>query len=190
METNTSSPSQTTPGKKSAAVGVKWGFIIGLVGCVITTLSFMVILPRSYATFLVMTFVSFVLTLVLLGFAAAEQRRAQGGFISLKEAFRVIFIAILIVVALNTAYGVLYAKVIDPDSVVRTKEATLSFMERMGTPQSQLDKQAADFDADAAKSTSPARLLMSAGVSVVFYSLFGLLVALIVRRKPPLMGPQ
>ena len=185
MESQTVFPAQPSSKPNSTSVGVKWGLIAGLVSCVVTTVNFMFILKSSYVAFLIMSLLSFVVTLVLSGMGAAEQRRAQGGYITFKEAFRVVFITVLIATIIGTIYGLVYVKAIDPGSVDRMKESTLTFMERMGTPQDAIDDTAANFDKQNMGSMSFGRVMLGAAQSLIIYSLLGLLVALIVRRRHP-----
>lgn len=184
METQTVFPAQPTAAVVNKNdIAIKWGVIIGLVSCLITTANFMVVIKSSYIAFLVVTFLAFGVTLVLAGVAAAQQRRAQGGYITFREAFRVVFICILIASLIGTVYGILYTKFIDPVSIARVKEATLGFMERMGVPPDSIDKTASDFDEQQEGSMSVRRIALAFAQSLIVYSLFGLLVALIVRRK-------
>jgi uncharacterized membrane protein (DUF106 family) len=166
-------------------IAVKWGIITALVACVIITVGFKFVLAQSYFGFLALMFANFLVILILAGMAAVAQRKAMGGYISFKDAFSTIFIVLLIATVLHSLYGVLYAKYIDPDSVTRMKEATLSFLEGMKTPQEKLDETAAEFDRQQKVGMQPAQLALSTAKNLILYSLFGMIPAAIVKRKRP-----
>lgn len=177
-------PAQEDMKVKLSDIPLKWGLIIGIVGCILTTLNFTVII-KNYTLFLVFSFITFVVNLVLLYITGLQQRKAMGGFINVKQAFRAIFFAILISTLITTIYGVVYTKVIDPDVFTKVKEGTLAFMERMKVPQEKIDEQMAKFDEQQKDSMKPGKLLFSYATSLVLYSIFGFICALIVKRKKP-----
>lgn len=165
-------------------IPVKWGIIIGIVSILWTTINGMFILPRNYMAYLVLTFAVFAVMIVLYGVAGAKQRKAMGGYISFKDAFAAIFIAILISSAISSIWGFVYAKWIDPHMVEKIKDGTLSFMERMKVPQDKIDEQAANFDKQVTDSQRPAQLLFSYAKGLIFLSIFGMICAAIVKRAP------
>lgn len=169
---------------KLGDIPLKWGIITGVIGCILITLNFTVII-KNYMAFLAFSFITFVVTVVLYGIAGAKQRKAIGGYISLKQAFQAIFFVILISTTITTVYGIIYTKYIDPDVYVKVKEGTLSFMEKMKTPQDKIDKALEDFDKQRADGMKPANILLSFAKSLILYSIFGFVCALIVKRKRP-----
>ena len=179
----------TTPGETPASfnrwdIPVKMGLLIGLLSVILSTISYMFIMPASYVGFLVSTGVSFVLSIFLCGVAGARQRKAMGGYISLKDAFAAIFVAILISTVIATIWGVVYAKYIDPQVLEKLKESTLAFMERMKAPQEKLDETAEKFDKQMSDGIKPGQLLQGFAQSLVLAGIFGFIAAAIVRRAP------
>ncbi len=171
-------------GFKRWDIPVKMGVLIGLAGVLLSALNYMFILPASYVAFLAFTGITFIVTLVLYGITGARQRKAMGGYITLKDAFAAIFMAILISSVITTIWGLIYAKLIDPEVSEKIKTATLGFMERMKVPAEQLDKTSADIDQTLADSTKPKFLIYNFAKSLVISSIFGFIVALIVKRAP------
>jgi hypothetical protein len=165
-------------------IPVKMGVIIGIINMLWTTLNNMLVLPHNYIAYLVLNLVIFILMIVLYGNTGVRQRKAMGGFITLKEAFSAIFITILISTAIAAIWSVVYAKWIDPHVGEKVKEGTLAFMERMKMPQERLDEQAANFDKQLIESVQPAQLLLSYAKGIIFMSIFGFICAAIVRRAP------
>jgi Na+/H+-dicarboxylate symporter len=108
----------------------------------------------------------------------------MGGYISIKEAFAAIFIAILISTIMTTIWGIVYARVIDPGLSLKIKESTLAFMESMKAPQEKLDQTAADIDKQIGDSIKPGALIYGYAKSLVITSIFGFICAAIVRRAP------
>lgn len=165
-------------------IPVKMGILIGLAGILLSAMNYIFIMPASYIGFLVFTGITFLVTLVLLFVTGTKQRKAMGGYILLKDAFAAIFVAIVISSVITTIWGVLYARVIDPDVTDKVKTATLGFMEQMNVSSEQLDKSAADMDKQLADGMKPKFLLYNFAKSLVVSSLFGFIIALIVKRTP------
>lgn len=179
-----SSETETNSSFNRWDIPVKFGLLIGLIGIVLTTVNFMFVLRSSYVAFLACSGVFFVVHLFLYYYTGVRQRKAMGGYISLKEAFSAIFIAILISTIISTIWGLVYAKLIDPESTSIVKEGTLAMLEKANMSTADIDKKAQDFDEIAAKSTQPKVLLLSLAQSLVITSIFGFICALIVRREP------
>lgn len=174
----------TDTGFKRWDIPVKMGLLIGVVNILWKTINNMFVLPRNYIAYLVLTFAVFVVMIVLYGVTGARQRKAMGGYISLKDAFSAIFVTILISSAIGAVWDVVYMKLVDPHVGDKVKEGTLAFMERMKVPQDKIDEQAANLDKQLAKSMAPARMLLSYLGGVIFLSIFGFICAAIVKREP------
>jgi len=166
------------------AIPVKWGILAGLFSVILTTVNFMFIIG-NYPFFLATSFVIYVVVILFYFFAGVQQRRAFGGYISLKEAFRTIFIVILISGLISTVYGILYVKLIDPGVMDTIKESTMAFLERVGTPPEKIDETVEAFDREAARGMQPARLLYAFAQQIIVQSIFGFICAFIVKRKRP-----
>jgi hypothetical protein len=171
------------------SIPIKWGLIIGLLSCILATINFMFII-NNYVAFLVFTFVMYVVTIILYGVTGVQQRKAMGGYITFKEAFQAIFLAILISTIITSVYGVIYTKFIDPTVVDRIKEGTLAFMENMNVPEEKLDQTAADIDQQFEDSLKPGKLLYAIAKSLIISSIFGFICALIVKKQKPVFPGQ
>lgn len=179
-----SDPTISTPSFNKWDIPVKMGLLIGLLSIVLSVINYMFLLPKSYIAFMVLTAVTFIAMIILYGVTGARQRKAMGGFITLKEAFSAIFVAILISSIISTVWGIIYAKMIDPNVVDKVKVGTLEFMQNMHAPQEKMDETAATLDKQFAESMKPGILLYSYAKSLVVLSIFGFIAAFIVRRKP------
>jgi len=183
MENRVFSPSQA-PQADNRLLPVMWGIITGVIGCLFITFNFLVLI-KHYMLFMAFNIIGFMLTVVLYWLAGTRQRKALGGYIDIKTAFRAIFIVILISSIMTTAYGLMYTIYIDPDAIANTKEATLQFMEGRNVPQEKLDEVAETIDEQAAASKKPGNLAYAFARSLIINSIFGLLCALIVKRQRP-----
>lgn len=170
------------------AIPIRYGLMVGFISMFLSTITFLYILKVSFIAFGAAGFLMFAVPVVFYGIAAAQQRKAFGGFITLKDAFQAVFIVILISLTISSIYGLVYAKYIDPTCMERVKEAMLNFFESMKSmPQASIDEQIAKIDAQVSSSTQPARLLYSFAQSIIIHSIFGFIAALIVSRKKPLI---
>jgi uncharacterized membrane protein YvlD (DUF360 family) len=165
-------------------IPVKMGIIIGIVSSILNTANFMFLLPANFIAFSVFIFIISFACVLLYGVTGAQQRRAIGGFINIKDAFQAIFIAILISTAISSIWGLVYAKYIDPEIGQKLKAGTLAFMEKFNVPQDKLDEASRSLDEQLQESMRFSAILYSYAKSLIVYSIFGFICALIVRRSP------
>ncbi|MEI8279690.1 MAG: DUF4199 domain-containing protein [Bacteroidota bacterium] len=165
-------------------IPIKWGIIIGLISCYLTTVQFMYLMQHIYM-FILSLLVFSLTNVILFGVVGAQQKKAMGGYISIKDAFQAIFVAILIFLAIATLYGILYDKVIDPSSKDRMKETVLNFMERMNAPREAIDKRAEEMDKIAKESQGVGAMIFGYMRYVIIYSIFGFICAAIVKKEKP-----
>lgn len=173
-----------TTTSNSAAIAIRWGIIIAVISCVLSTVINM-FLVENMIPYFGSLFLVFALQFVLFGVAATQQRKAMGGYMSFKESFRVVFIAILIVIVINTIFSQIYLHLIDPDLPAKLKEATLKFSEKMGATQEQLDQAAAKADEQMKEGQGIGRQVLGFFMSIVIYSLFGFIPAAIAKKSKP-----
>ncbi len=175
---------QNNPDFNKNAIPVRMGIITALVSIVTLTCVnlFLVHNLFAYGTGIV---IALIINILLLGYTGKQQRKAMGGYITIKEAFSAIFIAILILVGVGTVYSYIYLHFIDPDFAIKMKETSLAFAERMGANQSALDEAAKKSDESIQKSTSISTQMISVAWGIVMYSIFGFICAAIVKKDRP-----
>jgi hypothetical protein len=168
--------------KKSA---VNYGLILGAVLALMTTL--MYVLNTELFTKWWIGILSFLVVIVVAIVSVAKAKGILGGVMSFKEAFTVYFITVAIGSLISTLVGILIFNIIDPDLAAflqeRTLEMTAEFLQKLGTPQAEIDKQMskmADQDNFAIFSQ-----LKNYVFGLAFMSVIGLLVALIFKTKNP-----
>ncbi|MGV6831563.1 MAG: DUF4199 domain-containing protein [bacterium] len=119
--------------------------------------------------------------------AAMKIRSELGGYISFKDAFTGFFLTMVVSTVLSTIVSIVLFVVIDPEAAQYLNEQVLvqtkEMMERWNTPQDvmvrELEK-AREKDNFSVGNQSFGML-----ISFIFYAIFGLIVALIVKRKNP-----
>lgn len=173
------------PPVKRFDIPVKMGIIIGVVAAILNTANYMFLLPVNYIGFLVFTFVVYIACILLYGVTGAQQRKAMGGFIDIKDAFQAIFIAILISSIISSVWGFVYARYVDPELTDKIKAGTLGLMERFKAPQDKLDEASAKFDEQVKSSLNFGNMLYAFAKGLILQSIFGFICAAVVRRNPP-----
>lgn len=176
-------PNESTEPVSKYAIAVRYGLMTGFVSMFLTTINFLYLLKISYAAFLFGGFLMFAVPIVFYWIAASRQRKMLGGFISLKDAFQVIFIVIIISMVISTIYGLIYNKYIDPDFITRMKESMQSFFEKLNMPEDKMDEALASVDGATAAATKPSKLFYSLAQGIIFQSIFGFIVALIAKKE-------
>ncbi|MDP2687489.1 MAG: DUF4199 domain-containing protein [Aequorivita sp.] len=173
---------QPISSKKSA---VTYGLILGAVLALMTTL--MYVLNTELFTKWWIGILSFLVVIAIAIVSVAKAKGILGGIISFKEAFTVYFITVAIGSLISTFVGILIFNILDPDLAAflqeKTLEMTAEFMQKMGTPQVEIDKQMAKMaDQDNFAILSQ---LKNYVFGLAFMSVIGLLVALIFKTKNP-----
>src|SRR5688500_16587410 len=92
--------------------GVKWGLIISVVYCAFLYMRYQVG-ETSPMIFGGLAFVGFVIVLVLMLVSGFQLRKKLGGFIELKQAFKALFIAVLIFELAYAIFNFIYLKYIN-----------------------------------------------------------------------------
>lgn len=167
------------------SIPLTWGVITGVVSILIFTIYSMFLMSSmGFMGTTVIGVLSFIVVMVLLLVMSLQQRKAMGGFISFKEAFQGLFIAILIVVAISNIYTVIYTNWIDPQYFDKVKEMSVSMVSGLGDEEA-ADAVAEKMDEEFEKQKSFSRQMLGFAGSVILYSLFGFIIAAVVKRNKP-----
>ena len=160
----------------AALISIVWTVIAYLVGVKLFT--------NWWASGFIAIFI-----LVYLIISIIKIRRMKGNVISFQEAFLnfLVMIAIYAVVANLFNYLLLY--VIDPafgQAVIDASiEKTIGFMEKFNVPESDIEKALTGMEEEFEKQKSFLGMLSGMIKGVAFMAVIGVIVALIVKRKPP-----
>jgi len=166
------------------AIAIRYGLMTGFVSMFLTTINFLYLLKNKLCSIFSRWFFNVCSSNSFYWIAATQQRKMLGGFISLKDAFQVIFIVILISMVISTIYGLIYNKYIDPDfNYPNEMNQCKAFFEKMKMPEDKMDEALASVDGATASATKPSKLLYSLAQGIIFQSIFGFIIALIAKKE-------
>ncbi|GAA4462828.1 hypothetical protein GCM10023093_10100 [Nemorincola caseinilytica] len=173
-----SEPLSTAARNKMAMMN---GLVLGVIYIIIGT----VLNMTANALFLYMLLkgIGYLVYLVILGFMLANVRKANGGYIELREVFGAAFVIVLVAGTLSFAYNYLYVYVIDPGFTDKVKNATLAAMEKAKLPDEQIDK--ALNDIEKSRKFNLQNTIMSYMGGLLLDSFLGLIVSLIIKKPRP-----
>lgn len=171
----------------SGAHGIRWGLIIGGVYAILVFLRYY-LGSGNVLTFSLMTYVGFPIVLVLLFLSGRQARIDNGGHIEMREAFKVMFIAVLIFEVFYMLVTFIYLKYIDPTFFEKLRDSTENLMIQAKTPQKDIDNMLGNLDQVQAQSKQIGvfDLIKTYLYSVGMTGLFAILFAFILKRKPPM----
>ena len=164
--------------------GLKWGLIIGIIYCVLLWLRYSLGESNPVVFGLWMT-ISFIVVLVLLFVSGVQLRKKAGGYIDLKETFKILFLSVLIFELMYAIFNFIYLKYVNPDFFVRFKAASEAMLEAAKQPQEEIDRTLKNIDVDAARNMNIFDFMKSYLFSIAVTGIFAFLIALIVKRNPP-----
>ena len=186
MEQQTSSINVPDQHFNPYAIPLRMGLLIAIIKIIFSTVSYQFFLD-SWTMTMLFTALSFLLGIVLMCVAGAQQRKALGGYMNIKQAFQAIFITALVIVILNFIYDFIYIRYIDPGMFDKIRESSIGFAERMGAPQEKLDQMAENFDKQAVEKTNVGKQLLNLGTQIVWYGIISFICAAIMKKKKPVL---
>ncbi len=168
--------------KKSS---VNYGLTLGAILGVTTTLIYVVSMEMLTKWWL--GIILFLIAIAVGIVSVAKSKDILGGFISFKEAFTSYFITIAIGLLINVIVGILIFVVIDPDAAVFLQEQIIeiarSMMESFGAPEADINTAIAEMEST--NNYSFGSQLQAYVTQLAIYSVFGLLIALIMKKNDP-----
>lgn len=168
------------------SIPVYWGLIIGFISIFTFTIYSMFMMESAgiWGASALGIF-SFLLMLILLGVMATKQRTAMGGYITFREAFQGIFVSILIITLMSQVYSIIYSTWIDPEYFEKMKEMQLNMTYKLGGSEEAMTKAEEKIEEQMNEKNSIKNILIGMSTSLILYSLFGFIVAAIVKRNKP-----
>ncbi len=166
-------------------IPLRWGVVIGIVQIFIFTIYSMFLMSsaRPWGAFGLM-FVTFAVCMILLGVMGVQQRKAMGGFINFKQAFQGIFVSILIMIVISQVYSIIYTNFIDPEYYEKSKAMSIELASSFGNEKVTNEAiERAEEQIERQKSFSGQA--MGFALSIIFYSIFGFIIAAIVKKDKP-----
>ena len=164
-------------------IGLRYGFITGFLYFILLFCRFKFFSsnPRYFVTFAV---VSYLIILIMYLFTAIARKNELGGYADLKEIFTSVFIVILITELLYIVFNLVYFKIVDPSFWENFQTSTRTELQMAHIPEEQIQLQMKSFK-DMEHQSTPGNLIKGYGTSVVVDSVFGLIFAIILRKRNP-----
>ena len=163
--------------------GITFGVTIGIVSALITATIYAVDLNLFTSWWIgalsILTYL--ILGIVLL----VKTKKELNGVFSFKNAFTTYFIAIVIGILISVLFNILLFNVIDPSAKETVNELiikyTMNMMQKLGAPASSINEAIAKMKEN--DPYSPIQLLKGSVFTILFSSLFGLILAAFFKSK-------
>ncbi|MFC4740597.1 DUF4199 domain-containing protein [Flavobacterium ponti] len=164
--------------------GITFGIITGVISILITGFIYLVDIKLFTAWWLGLVSIAIYLGIGI--YLLIKTRKELGGVFSFKDAFTTYFISAVIGIAISVIFNILLFNVIDPslkDTVQELSiESAVSMMKKFGTPTSEIKKAVEGMSETNQFETMS--LLKGSAFSIIFSSIFGLILAAIFKSKP------
>ncbi|EPR72183.1 hypothetical protein ADIWIN_3022 [Winogradskyella psychrotolerans RS-3] len=172
--------------KSLKSVAVNYGVYLSLILVSFTIIGYAIDLELLVNFWLVMLLLP--LICIIFGIiSSAKAKSMLNGFISFKQAFSSYFITIAIGILISTLVTFILFNYVDQEAAIILKEIvlekTVSLMENFGAPASEIEK--AMIEMEKQDTFAITTQLKSLAQGFVFYSIIGLLVALIMKKNDP-----
>ncbi len=129
----------------------------------------------------------FVLILILFIAAVNSVKKAQGGYISFKEAFTTFVVAYIINALIVTLFKILLFNVADPKAADEINKViiqnTINLMERLRVPESQIESTIQNLENNNPFSANSQ--VRSFFLEIIFFAVIGLIVAAFAKKNEP-----
>jgi hypothetical protein len=162
-------------------MAMKYGLVLGLLHIVVISLVNMA--ATTMVLFSLLRFAGYMVYLVILGFMLARIRKANGGYIELRELFGPAFIILVIAGGISHIYEDVYVYLIDPFFFEKMLNASIKSFGKGRIP----DWKIAEMMAEIGKRTAfnLGNTILRFFSNVLIDCLFGLLVSLIIKKQRP-----
>lgn len=170
--------------ESNIAHGIKWGIIIGAVYCVMLFIRYSTG-DTNPIMLAVWSFIGYAVVLGLLTYSGILLRKNVGGYIDLKEAFKILFLSVLLFELFYTIFNFIYLKYIDPQFFETLKAATRVLLEQTDQSQDKIDEMLSKMDTDAASNQNIGNAMKSYLFSIMMSGIFAMIISLIIRKNKP-----
>ena len=169
---------------KSNAISM--GVVLGIVLALVTVLAY-TIYQGMYTNWVAGIGLS--LMIIIFGIVSAiKSRKLAGGYIGFKEAFTSYLITVAIGTLISTAVSIIIYVAVDPDAAAGINEqiieTTVGFMEKFGTPESEIEKAITKMETE--NQFSLVNQIKGWFWGILIYIIIGLLASLAIKKNEPL----
>ncbi len=162
--------------------GVKWGLIIGFIYCLLLWVRFSTGTSNP-VIFTLWTVAGYILVLILLLVSGFRLRKMNGGYIELKEIFKVLFLSVLIFEFFYEVFTFFYLKYINPDFFQKLRDATEVLLQKTTKSQDEIDKMLKNIDPDTGKNLNLFDVMKSYLFYIAISGLCAFIFSLIIQKK-------
>ena len=164
-------------------LATSYGLYLGIALILITVLIYAFDISLMTEWYLMV--INLVLILTLCTMAVRKAKKFHTGLFSFKEAFSAYFLTVVIGLFLATLFSLLLFNVIDPEAAETLKELTMekqaAMFENFGMTEAQINEAMVEMEKQ--ETFSLKSLAISFASQLVFFSIIGLIIALIFREK-------
>ena len=169
--------------KSTKKLATNYGLYLGLALILITVLIYAFDISLMTEWYLIL--INFLLVVVLGIMAVKNAKKASTSLFTFKNAFSAYFLTILIGLFIATIFSLILFNVVDPQAAETLKELSMEkqaeMLEGFGMTEAQINQTMAE--AQAQDTFSLKNLGISFASQLVFFSIIGLIIALIFREK-------
>jgi len=163
--------------------GITFGILTGIISALITTSIYVIDLNLFVSWWIgIVSILSYVIIGIIL---LSKTKKEMKGIFVFKDAFTTFFISALIATLIGTAFNILLFNVIDPSAQDTLKEITIkkavAMMQKFNSPAVAINEMIAKMNESNPYSVS--ELLKGSVYSIVFNSIFGLIMAAFFKSK-------
>ncbi|RBN48946.1 DUF4199 domain-containing protein [Flavobacterium psychrolimnae] len=163
--------------------GITFGVIIGVVSALITATIYAIDLNLFTSWWIgALSIVTYLIIGIVL---LSKTKKELNNVFTFKDAFTTYFIATLIGILISTVFNILLFNIIDPSAKDTLNELmikyTANMMQKLGTPASAINEAIAKMKENNPYST--VELLKGSAFSIIFSSIFGLILAAFFKSK-------
>ncbi|WP_304143631.1 DUF4199 domain-containing protein [Mesoflavibacter zeaxanthinifaciens] len=170
--------------KTIKSIASNYGLYLGLLIAVVYVISYAInieLLTKWWIGIIML------LAIIVFGIVSiSKSKKAQNGFISLKEAFTSYFITILIGLIVASVVAIVLFNVIDPDAAITLKEKTIEntaeMMRNWNAPEESI-VETVEKMREQPNQFSIGSVLQSLVIQLVIFSIIGLIAALIMKKS-------
>ena len=168
------------------SIALNYGLYLGIILILLTGIAYATNLDLFLQIWFGLLFLA--ATIAMGVTSVVKSKKALGGYISFKDAFTAFFITLAVGGLINTIMTVIIFNVIDPDAAIELQEKVIAFqtekLESYNVPDQKIDTIIAKMEAKG-NLYAPANLLQSFVLQIAGFSIVGLIVAAILKKREP-----
>lgn len=173
-------------GKSLKSSSINYGVYLGIILAALTVIGYAI----DLSLFTKWWFgVGIMLLVIIFGIVSSMNgRKLLGGFMSFKQAFTAYFIAVAIGILINSIISIVIFNFIDPESAITLQDMLIEnqaeTLRNFGQSEEAIDGVVAQMR-EGGNMYSISNILQGIAFQLIGFSIVGLIVALVVKRKDP-----